>query len=110
LEDLDRRTAAYRRTAETIDAIEVDLGGADMLSTMERQVVRHVALIGSMIEDLGARWLAGESIDPVMFATLSNAERRLYEAVGLQRRAKNVTPPSVAEYLKHKQQLKEAAS
>jgi hypothetical protein len=110
LEDLDRRTAAYRRTAETIDAIEVDLGGADMLSTMERQVVRHVALIGSMIEDLGARWLAGEGIDPVMFATLSNAERRLYEAVGLQRRAKNVTPPSVADYLKHKQQLKEAAS
>jgi hypothetical protein len=45
-----------------------------------------------------------------MFATLSNAERRLYEAVGLQRRAKNVTPPSVADYLKHKQQLKEAAS
>jgi hypothetical protein len=92
LEDMDRRTTAYRRTAETIDAIEVDLGGADMLSTQERMIVRHVALIGSMIEDLGARWLAGEGIDPVMVSTLSNAERRLYEAVGLRRRSRNVTP------------------
>ena len=35
LEDLDRRTASYRKTAEFIDRVEADLGGADRLSTAE---------------------------------------------------------------------------
>ena len=92
LEDLDRRTASYRKTAELIDRVEADLGGADRLSTAEQQIVRHAALTGAMLEDLGTRWLNGEPIDPALFATLSNSERRLYEAVGFRRRDRDVTP------------------
>jgi hypothetical protein len=92
LEDLDRRTAGYRKTAELIDRIEADLGGADRLSTAEQQIIRHAALTGAMLEDLGTRWLNGEPIDPALFATLSNSERRLYEAVGFRRRERDVTP------------------
>ena len=62
-----------------------------------------------MIEDLGGRWLAGEAIDPTQYATLTNAERRLFEVIGLQRRARDVSPPSVAEYLAHKAKQREAA-
>ena len=92
LSDLDRRTSAYKKTAETIDAVEVDCGGADMLSTAERSIIRHAALAGAMIEDLGARWLAGEPIDPALFSTLSNCERRLYETIGIKRRAREIIP------------------
>ena len=62
LDDLDRRTNAYRKTAELIDAVEADCGGADQLSTAERAII------------------------------LSNSERRLYESIGLRRRTRDVTP------------------
>jgi hypothetical protein len=92
LGDLDQRTAAYRMTLELIENVEGDLGGADQLSTAERQIIRHAALTGTMLEDLGTRWLNGEKVDPALFATLSNSERRLYETVGLRRRPRDVTP------------------
>ena len=50
-----------------------------------------------MIEDLGARWLAGEPVDPATFSALSNTERRLYAAVGLRRRPRDVEVPSLEE-------------
>jgi len=50
-----------------------------------------------MIEDLGARWLAGEPVDPATFSALSNTERRLYAAAGLRRRPRDVEVPSLEE-------------
>src|SRR5260221_13400597 len=87
LEDLDRRT-----TTELINRVEADLGGADQLSAAEQQIIRHAALTAAMLEDLATRWLGGLPIDPGLFATLTNSERRLYETVGLKRRARDVTP------------------
>jgi hypothetical protein len=98
LSALDKRTAAYRKTAELIDTVEADLGGADRLSAAERTMIRHAAVTGAMIEDLGTRWLAGEPVDPGMFSTLCNNERRLYETVGIKRAPRDVTP-SLREYL-----------
>jgi hypothetical protein len=54
-----------------------------------------------MVEDMAARWLAGEPIDPAVFATLTNSERRLYETCGLRRTPRDVTP-SLREYLQDK--------
>jgi hypothetical protein len=92
VEDLDRRTNAYQLTVDLIERVEADLGGAGRLSTAERQIIRHAALTGAMLEDLGTRWLKGQKVDPGLFATLSNSERRLYETIGLRRRPKDVTP------------------
>jgi hypothetical protein len=92
IDDLDRRTAAYRKVTELAGAVEADLGGPDMLSTAERQIVRHAALTSAMVEDLGSRWLSGEPVDPSQFSALTNTEKRLYETVGLRRRAKVVGP------------------
>ena len=85
LDDMDRRTNAYRRCAELIAHVERDLGGPGRLSNAQQQLIRHAALTTGMIEDLGSRWLSGEAIDPTMFATLTNSARRLFETVGLQR-------------------------
>jgi hypothetical protein len=63
LDDLDGRTSAYRKTADLIDRVEADLGGADQLSTAQQQIIRHAALTGAMIEDLGAKWLSGVPVD-----------------------------------------------
>ena len=98
LADIDRRTTAYRRTCDLIASIEGDLGGTDRLSTGERQIIQRAAVTGALIEDLEARWLAGEEIDPGLYATLGNAQRRLFETVGLRRVPRDMTP-DLASYL-----------
>jgi hypothetical protein len=98
LDDMDRRTNAYRRCAELIAHVERDLGGPGRLSNAQQQLIRHAALTTGMIEDLGSRWLSGETIDPTMFATLTNSARRLFETVGLQRVPREVVP-TVDRYL-----------
>jgi hypothetical protein len=98
LADLDGRTRAAQMVGRTIAAIEGDLGGNDHLSTGEQQIIKRAALTGAMLEDMAARWLLGEPVDPALYATLSNAERRSLEAVGLKRRARDITP-TLREYL-----------
>ena len=57
-------------------------------------IIRHAALTGAMLEDFGRALAHGEPIDPGLFATLSNAERRLYEAVGISRRGAAMSRPT----------------
>ena len=99
LDDLDRRTAAYRETAELISALETDLGGRDQVSTARLQIVESAGVASAMRKDLAARWLSGEPVDVATYCTLANAERRLYETVGLDPRPRDVTPPKLANYL-----------
>jgi hypothetical protein len=92
LNDLDGRTAAYRETRKLIDEIEADLGGADRLSTAERQIVQRAAVLGAIAADTEARWIDGQPFDPVIYCTVINAQRRLLETIGLKRRPRDVTP------------------
>jgi hypothetical protein len=85
LANIDGRTRAAQSLNAKISAIETDLGGADRLAARERQMVRRAALAGVMAEDLGARWLLGEPVDPALYATLANAERALLETIGITR-------------------------
>jgi len=52
-----------------------------------------------LAEHLEARWLSGEEIDPVLYCTLANAQKRLLESVGLRRVPRDVTP-SLTDYLR----------
>ena len=91
LADLDHRTTAARRAHDLIESIHTDLGGVDRLATGEQQIVQRAALIGTMAEDVEARWLAGQSIDPNILCVLANAQRRLFETLGLERRSRDVS-------------------
>jgi hypothetical protein len=92
LSSLDQRTVAAKQARETISAIETDLGGAENITTAKRQIIESAAVTSAMVADLGSRWLAGEQIDLGLFTTLSNSQRRLLESVGLEFRAKDITP------------------
>src|SRR5262249_29679916 len=91
-ENMDRRCGAYRETKRLIDELEADLGGADQLSTGERQLVQHGAVLGAVLTDMEARWINGEPIDPAAYCTVVNAQRRVFESIGLRRRPRDVTP------------------
>lgn len=91
LSDLDGRTMASRRAFALVAAIEEDLGGTARLATGERQIIQRSAVLGAMAEDLEARWLSGQEIDPGELCVLANCQRRLFETLGLERRPKDVT-------------------
>lgn len=92
LADLDRRTAAARRAMELVSGLESDLGGGDRLTVAERQLVQRAAVLGAIIEHHEARWLDGQVINVNEHLASINAQRRVLEAVGLERRARDVTP------------------
>ena len=92
LSSLDQRTAAAKQAREVISSIGADLGGGDNITTAKRQIIESAAVTSAMVADMGSRWLAGEQIDLGLFTTLCNSQRRLLESVGLEFRAKDITP------------------
>jgi hypothetical protein len=98
------RTAWVRRCRDIIALHLADLGGDDNTSAAERSIVRRAAVLTTELEMLEARFAtAGQATatDLDLYIRASGNLRRLLEAVGIQRRPKDVTP-SVAEYLKSK--------
>jgi hypothetical protein len=92
LDALDGRTRAARRAHELIEAIETDLGGGDRLSEGSRQLVQRAAVLGTFIESCEAQWLSGETVELADYLAAINSQRRVLATIGLQRRAKDVSP------------------
>ena len=101
LADLDKRTTAARVALEFRNAIADDLGGEHALTAMKRAIVHNAAVLGAMLENIATAYLAGEGADLALYATLANAQRRLLSDLGLERRAKDVTP-DLGAYLKNR--------
>src|SRR5262249_34042598 len=99
LADVDKRTIAYRETRRVLAGLEADLGGADALSTAERQLAQHAAVLAAILCDLEVKYIQRRLLDPATFCTVLNAQRRTLEALGLRRRPRDVTP-SVEEYVR----------
>ena len=97
LNSLDKRTLAYRRTAELISQLETDAGSDP--SVAQKLLIQRAALTAAMIEHEETKWLSGGVVDPTVHATLTNSLRRLLESIapGLQRVPRNI--PTLAEHL-----------
>jgi len=77
---------------------------SDNTSAAERSIVRRASTLTVELERLEAKFAAaGEacSNDLDLYQRTAGNLRRLLEAVGLERRARDVSPPSVTDYLKH---------
>lgn len=101
LPGVDGRSAWVRRCKDVIAAHLSDLGGEDNTSAAERSIVRRASVLTVELERLEAKFaLAGEASvnDLDLYQRTAGNLRRLLEAVGLQRRARDMTP-SLAEYL-----------
>jgi hypothetical protein len=99
LPGIDGRSTWVRRAKDLCHAHLVDLGGYDNASAAERSIVRRVAVITTELENLERRFaLAGFATaeDLGLYLTAANSLRRLLEAVGLQRRPRDVTPDPLA--------------
>jgi len=98
IDGLDRRTRAYRRYLTIKSAILEDLGGEEHLSEVQRQLVSKFATLALHLEATEAAALAGQTIDGDAFGRAAGHMRRLAEAIGLERKARDVTP-ALADYV-----------
>src|SRR5262249_21102030 len=76
LDDLDRRCRAAQRALDLQDRLVAERGGVEHLSVLRFEMARSVAVLSAMAEDMQARWLSGEDVNPTDIATLLNARRR----------------------------------
>ena len=105
LPGVDGRSTWVRRLRDVMGLHLSDLGGDEAVSEAERSIVRRIATLTGELERMELAFAlaeAGARPDQLdLYQRTANSLRRLLEAVGLNRIARNVTPPSVPDYLSH---------
>jgi hypothetical protein len=96
LADVDHRSAWMRRLRDLVADHASDLGGEDNLSTSERVLVRRAAMLSVQMEMLECRFAEQDGVATSLqlndYQRALNTCRRTLEALGLQRRQRDVTP------------------
>ena len=101
LAGVDGRSMMARRFREITTGIETDLGGD--LTEAQKHLVARAATLSCWAEEREAELATGQDFDATQYATISNALRRLLSDLGLERRARDVTP-DLHTYIKQKAQ------
>jgi hypothetical protein len=98
LPDVDGRCQLYKRFREIARLVAADQGGLDALSEARVQLVRRFAATCVMAEQLEANMCNGLEIDINKHTALSSTLVRLGARIGIDRRAKHITP-NLTDYL-----------
>jgi hypothetical protein len=78
-----------------IVAHTTDLGGVAALSEAQRSLVRRAAGLECELEQMEGRLSLGEAVSLDEFGRATSHLRRLLETLGLERKARDVTPDGV---------------
>ena len=95
LPGIDGRSAPARRVRDVQNAILADLGGSERVTEAERLIVRRASFLELKLERIEREFLLNEEINIELldsYQRAANTQRRAFETVGLERRAKDVTP------------------
>ncbi|WP_108682080.1 hypothetical protein [Methyloceanibacter sp. wino2] len=79
-----------------------DLGGWDTLSEAQRQLVRSCTGLTILRENLDAKSVMGEPVDVGDYTRLTGALGRTLRLLGIDRKAKDVTPPDPLSYARRR--------
>ncbi len=104
----DGNSAWSRRYRDLIAAHVSDLGGRDLLSEAQIGLVKRAAAIELELEQLEGKLSQGEEVDLDAFGRAASHLRRLWETLGIERRARDVTPPSPLDYAKQRDRMEAA--
>jgi putative DNA primase/helicase len=80
--ETDRRTAWARRWSDIHDQIVADLGGADLLSEGQRQLIRRAATIALTCERMEGKAAAGADINLADYGMLTDRLGRTFHRLG----------------------------
>jgi hypothetical protein len=92
---LDKATGPARFLDRLVRDVENDLGGVRHCSRIEHELVRAFAGCATAVQYLNKEIVLGEAIGEIDFAayaTLASTLLRIGSRLGLQRRARDVTP------------------
>ncbi len=103
LGDVDGRSREARRYRDVYAALIAHLGGEDHASEVKRHLAKRASALIVWAEVEEAKLATGEVLDVQTYTTAVNALRRLLGDLGLERVARDVTPP-LADYLAAKAQ------
>jgi hypothetical protein len=98
----DGRGPWARRWRDIVAEITNDLGGSDLLSEGQKQLIRRCATIAIACERAEAKATAGEDIDVETYGRLTDRLGRAFQRLGLRRQARDVTP-SLGDLLREDQ-------
>jgi hypothetical protein len=87
---IDGRTQSARRFRDIVDAFTADLGGVDLLSEAQRQLIRRASALSLTCEAVEADMVRDMPFDIANYLTATNSLRRVLETLGLARVAKDV--------------------
>jgi hypothetical protein len=79
------RTQSARRFRDIVDAVTADLGGADLLSEAQRQLIRRASALSLTCEAVEADMVRDTAFDIANYITATNALRRVLETLGISR-------------------------
>jgi hypothetical protein len=99
LDGLDMRTGGGRRYKEVFVDLSLHLGGRP--NAAEEVIIRRAAALCVWCERQEVDLAQGADFDVSSFTTAANTLRRLLSDIGLDGRAKDITP-SLAEYMSTK--------
>ena len=94
LPNTDHRTVWVRRFRDVLALHLKDLGGETEVSEAEKALARRSACLVVELEQLEQKFAAGEDTPKALesYQRCVNTLRRTLESLGLQRRARDVTP------------------
>jgi hypothetical protein len=95
LPGVDGRSTWVRRLRDLMGLHLADLGGSDHVSEAERSIIRRAATLTVELERLELKFATAGEADPFdleLYQRTANSLRRLLEAVGIQRRPRDITP------------------
>ena len=110
LPGVDGRSAWIRRAKDVISEHLSDLGGVDNTSAAERSIIRRTAVLTVELERLEARFALAEQASPEdldLYQRTAGNLRRLLEAVGIQRRARDISDIDPLDYARQRSEAAE---
>ena len=102
LPNADGRSIIARRYKTIASAILLDQGGADACSESRKQLVRRFAAAAVLAEQMESRLANGEDINIAEHALLCSTLVRVARQIGVDRIAKDISTPTLSEYLRGK--------
>jgi hypothetical protein len=85
-----------RRYRDLISAHCQDLGGVDLLSGAQVSLIRRASAIELELEQMEGKLSMGQPVDLDVFTRSASHLRRLFETLGVERKARDVTRDGVA--------------
>jgi hypothetical protein len=92
LPGVDGRSVVARRFRDISYSILADQGGVDQCSESRQQLIRRFAACAVIAEQMESRLANGETINIAEHSLLSSTLTRLATRIGIDRRARDVTP------------------